>query len=965
MFEQKINFAEIEKKILKFWQDKKIFVKSLKQTQKSEIFSFYDGPPFATGLPHYGHLVAGLIKDVVPRYQTMRGKYVPRRWGWDCHGLPIENLIEQELNLKDKKDIEEKIGIDKFNEFCHDSVLRYAKEWRKTVERTGRWVDMNNDYKTMDVWYMESIWWVFKQLWDKGLIYQGYKSMHICPRCGTTLSNFEVTQNYQDIKDLSVIAKFELTEEPGTYILAWTTTPWTLPGNVALALGEEINYVKVESGGKNYILAQDNLEQIFANQKYKIIDKIKAKELVGKNYKPIFDYFANVDLENKKNIYTIQLADFVTVEDGTGVVHIAPGFGEDDMSLGKEKNLPMIKHVDPTGRFTTKVNDFAGELVKPKQDPQVTDRKIIAYLEKGGLVFKTEEFTHSYPFCWRCDTPLLNYATTSWFVKVTAIKKDLIKNNERINWVPSHLKMGRFGRWLEDANDWAISRSRYWGTPLPVWRCECGENIVVGSRKELEKLGGKKIQDLHKHIVDKIEFGCEKCGKMMRRIPEVLDCWFESGSMPYAQQHYPFENFDNFKRTFPAQFIAEGIDQTRGWFYTLLVLSTALFNKPSYLNVIANGIVLAEDGTKMSKRLKNYPEPDIIMEKYGADALRYYLLASPVMEGENLNFSEKGVKESLQNVVILLYNVFSFYQLYANNIKIDKPKGKNILDRWILTKLHLLIKSVTRAMDTYCLVKAARPIQEFINELSTWYVRRSRGRFKSGEKEVVATLGYVLRELSKIMAPFTPFVADYIYRELRAGESVHLDRWPKFDKKRINEKLISEMELVRKITELGHAIRAEEGIRVRQPLQELRIMNYELRKDLVDLIKEELNVKEIEFVKEIGERKGWVLKSKGDLTIALNTILTDELKNEGITRELIRHVNALRKEAGLTIHDKINVFYETENKSLTELVKETQGKIKKDTISEGIKEKLPKEIKYQKKIKLKGEEIEIGIEVCE
>ena len=914
-----------EKEILNFWQNNKIFEKSLEQTMDPEtssgqVFSFYDGPPFATGLPHYGHLVAGLMKDVVPRYQTMKGKYVTRRWGWDCHGLPVENLIEQEMGLKDRQDIE-RIGIKKFNEAAKNSVLRYATDWRKTVERMGRWVDMDNDYKTMDIWYMESIWWAFKTLWEKGLIFQGYKSMHICPRCETTLSNFEVTQNYQDIRDLSVIAKFELIDEPVTFILAWTTTPWTLPGNVALALGEKTKYVLVESAGENYILAADNVEKIFTDRDYKTIREIKAKDLEGLKYEPLFDYFKDVNLENKENIYTIQLADFVTIEDGTGVVHIAPGFGEDDMNLGQEKHLPMIKHVDPSGRFTSEVKDFAGELVKPKGDTQAMDKKIVANLEARGLVFKSEEFTHSYPLCWRCDTPLLNYATTSWFVKVTAIKKDLIRNNEKINWVPEHLKEGRFGKWLEEAKDWAISRSRYWGTPLPVWQSEDGKQICVGSVKELEELSGQKVEDLHKHIVDEIVI--KKNGKEFHRIPEVLDCWFESGSMPYAQQHYPFANKDIFTKNFPAEFIAEGIDQTRGWFYTLLVLSTALFGQSPYRNVIANGIVLAEDGNKMSKRLKNYPEPDEIMEQYGADALRYYLLTSPVMEGENLNFSESGVKEAMQKVVMLLDNVLSFYKLYAVDKISQKFETDNILDCWILAKLNLLIKEVTEALDTYCLVKATRPVQEFINELSTWYVRRSRNRFKSNDKNAIATMGYVLLELSKVIAPFTPFIADYVYQEITetqkhentklGRESVHLDKWPEVREKLIDKKVLSEMDLARQIVERGLAARAQAGIKVRQPLSSYTTsLAKELSEEIIQIIKDELNVKKLNFGPD-----------------NLDTELSGDLKTEGLVREVIRQINQLRKENRLTINDKVIVYYE----GLNEVFSRFGGEIKKATLA--------------------------------
>ena len=659
---------------------------------------------------------------------------------------------------------------------------------------------------------------------------------------------------------------------------------------------------------------------------------MKTKNLVGKKYKPLFDYFIDADLENKENIYTIQIADFVTIEDGTGVVHIAPGFGEDDMNLGKEKNLPTILHVTPEGRFTKEVRDFAGEPVKPKEDTQATDEKIVGFLEKKSLVFKAEAFTHSYPFCWRCDTPLLNYSTTSWFVKVTEIKKDLIKNNQKVNWVPAHLKAGRFGKWLEGAQDWAISRQRYWGAPIPVWKCQCGEVKVAGSLEEIEELSGKKIDNLHKHVIDKITFKCEKCDGVMKRVPDVLDCWFESGAMPYAQIHYPFENKKWFEKNFPSQFIAEGVDQTRGWFYTLMVLSTALFGKPAYRNVIANGIVLAESGQKMSKRLKNYPEPDLVIDQYGADALRLYLLTSPVMEAETLNFSEIGVKEALQKNIMLIGNVLSFYLMYQKPSTVNRQPSTeskkrstvngqrltNILDKWILAELNLLKQEMTKQMEDYTLVRAARPFSEFINELSTWYVRRSRDRFKSGDQAAVNTLGYVLLEFSKIAAPFIPFTAEDIYQQVCSEkESVHLESWPEADKKLIDKKLLEEMELVRQIVEKGLAARAEAGIKVRQPLASYTtsLVN-KLSEELAKLVKEELNIEELKFGKE--EK--------------LDTELTEELKLAGQAREIIRQINQLRKEAGLTINDKVILYQD----GLDEVFAKFGGGIKKATLAEKI-----------------------------
>ncbi len=910
---------EREKQTLKYWQDNQIFQKSLKKKSPKGDYVFYDGPPFATGTPHYGHIVASLMKDAVPRFWTMNGYHVARRWGWDCHGLPVENLIEKELKIESKKQIEEEVSVCGFNEACKLSVMRYAQVWKDFIPKIGRWVDMDDDYKTMDPHYMESIWWVFKTLFDKGLIYEGYKSMHICPRCDTTLSNFEVTQGYKDIKDLSVIAKFELKDKPGTFVLAWTTTPWTLPGNVALAVGKDIDYVcleipvgfnpseydmdlEIEPG--NYIFSEESAKNNNSDKLHKLhfltyqdninSKKFKGSDLIGKKYQPLFDYYLNADLANKENIYTIQAADFVSTEDGTGVVHIAPGFGQDDLNLGIEKKLPTILHVNPQGQFKAEVKDFAGLNVKPKDDVSAADKKVIEYLKDKKLLFAVEEYEHSYPHCWRCDTPLLNYATSSWFVKVTDIKKDLIKNNKKVSWTPAHLRDGRFGKWLENATDWAISRQRYWGAPLPVWKCDCGQIITVGSIKELEELSGNEVKDLHKHIVDEIKIKCDKCGQEAKRIPDVLDCWFESGSMPYAQVHYPFENKKWFEENFPAEFIAEGVDQTRGWFYTLMVLSTALFNKPAFENVIVNGIVLAEDGQKMSKRLKNYPEPDLIVDKYGADALRYYLLTSPVMEAETLNFSEEGVKEALQKLIMLSGNVLSFYKMYEQGNKIKVLDSKNILDKWILAKLNQLIFEVTQNMEKYDLVRSARPLQDFVNELSTWYLRRSRDRFKDGDEPGINTLGFVLREFAKVSAPFVPFLAEHLYQSVCDDfESVHLEQWPKANKKLIDEKLLAEMELTRQIVEKGLAARANAGIKIRQPLSFYATnLTKSLDKELVELIKDELNVKEIKFGKE----------EKLDLEI------TEELKQEGLVREVVRQINQKRKDLSLTVNDKVPVY---------------------------------------------------------
>ncbi len=955
------NSNQEEQEILKFWEDNQVFEKSISSRSQSEPYHFYDGPPFATGLPHYGHIVASLMKDAVPRYWTMKGKRVERKWGWDCHGLPVENIIEKELDLASKKDIED-YGVDKFNEACRATVLKYATEWKKTVNRMGRWVNMENDYKTMDPGFMESVWWVFKQLWGKGLIYKDYKAMHICPRCSTTLSNFEVTQGYKDIKDISVIGEFKIKNPEkhnlpeNTFVLAWTTTPWTLPGNVLLAVGQDIDYVLIEKQDMGtgplvyFVLAKERLQEVLKDSEYKIVKEMKGVHLVGLEYEPLFPYY-----KDTPNAFRVVSAEFVSTADGTGIVHIAPAFGEDDFKVGKAEGLPLVQHVSMDGKFVNEVTDFAGMEVKPKDDNTKADVEIIKWLAHNGKLFSKEKIEHSYPHCWRCDTPLLNYATTSWFVRVTQIKEQLLKNNQKINWVPEHIKEGRFGQWLEGARDWAISRSRYWGTPLPVWQCaaeKCDGTLVIGSVAEFEKLSGQKITDLHKHIIDNIELPCEKCGGVMKRIPEVLDCWFESGSMPYGQMHYPFENKAKFEASFPAEFIAEGQDQTRGWFYTLHVLATALTmgeqpsipvtgSEPAFKNVIVNGIVLAEDGRKMSKRLKNYPEPEIVIEKYGADALRYYLVTSPVMAAESLNFSEAGVREMYSKLINTLYNVVEFYGMYAQQ---QMPKvsavSTNVLDVWILAKLQILIKEVVVGMETYKLAEASRPIVEFVTELSQWYVRRSRDRFKGDDENdkqaALTTLREVLLTLSKVMAPFTPFIAEKIYQQVKGedgAESVHLESWPEVKQNFVDEEVLAQMRVAREVVELGLAARAEAGLKIRQPLGAIYVGKLVLSKDLEDVIADELNVKQVIN----GDGEG-VVKQAKDITVTLSTVITDELKKEGLLREIVRTINQIRKDQKLTISDRVSVKYKTNDELLNAVFAEYNEEIKKSVLAEEVAE---------------------------
>jgi len=863
----KQSFPNMEEGILDFWEENKIFEKSVKNREGNEKFVFFDGPPFANGLPHYGHILANVLKDAVTRYWTMKGFYVPRTNGWDCHGLPVEYEIEKELKLSGRKEIVD-YGVEKFNDKCRASVFRYTKEWEAMLKRVARWVDFSNSYATLDNDYMESIWGVFKNIWDKDLVYMGHKSMHICPRCETPLSNFEVSQGYKDVTDLSVTCKFKLKGDDA-YVLAWTTTPWTLPGNVALAFGKDIRYVRVagedaEGLDGEFILAEALVEKVFGEGKYKILGDVDIAEFEGKEYEPLFDYYLNSDLEGK--LYTIQFADFVTTEDGTGVVHIAPMFGEDDYNLGKEKGLAMIQHVAMDGTFNDEVKDFAGKFVKGQ------DLMVAKFLQEKGLLFSKQNFKHSYPHCWRCDTPLLNYSTKSLYIKVTDVKDKLLKNNEEVHWQPEHIQQGRFGKWLAGARDWAISRNRFWGCAIPVWECECGERVAVGSIDELKERSGGKMPmrngeiDLHKPYIDEIKFTCEKCGGEMSRIPDVLDCWFESGSMPYAQLHYPFENKDEFEQNFPANFIAEGLDQTRGWFYTLHVLSTILFDKPAFKNVIVNGILLASDGEKLSKRKKNYPDPNLLFDTKGVDSTRFFLYSSTAPLAEDVRFSEAHVDEIVKKFTLTLWNTYSFFVTYANIDKFEPLKDVDSfvpdhkLDKWILSELNALIESITSAMDLYNLTKAVRPMQVFVENLSNWYVRRSRRRFWKSENDsdkdqAYNTLYTVLVKFSTLLAPFMPYVSDEIFKNLTGKESVHLEDWPVVNKNLVDESLNNEIHLVRQIVNLGHSVRSRAKVKVRQPLSLVTIalpkgVDASVVLGQKDVILEELNVKDVSIIDE-------------------------------------------------------------------------------------------------------------------
>jgi isoleucyl-tRNA synthetase len=856
MFETKTDqsFPAREEEVLSFWQREKIFEKSLEARKNSPTYSFYDGPPFATGLPHYGHILAGTIKDAVLRFWTMKGFYVPRRFGWDCHGLPVENEIEKAKELSGATAIEH-FGIAAFNEECRKIVLRYTKEWERTVDRMGRWIDFAHAYKTMDKNYMESVWWVFSQLYARGLVYEGFKVMPFSAKLGTPLSNFEANLNYREVDDPSLTLIFTLRDEPEINLLVWTTTPWTLPMNLALIANKDLDYVRIkDKEGKRYILAKSRLTEYFKDPKeYTIEETFKGEKLEGKPYEPLFPYFAT---KRDRKAFHILLDECVSGEDGTGILHAAPAFGEEDFFVCTREGIEPVCPVDHNGRYTKEVPDYEGTYVKD------ADKEIIKRLKQEKKVFHHGTIRHRYPFCWRSDTPLIYKAVRTWFVGVEKIKEQLISANQQIHWVPEHIKEGRFGKWLENARDWAVSRNRYWGTPIPIWRNDVGDCIVISSVKELEERVGKKIEDLHRHHIDQLTF--VENGKVFKRIPEVFDCWFESGSMPYAEHHFPFEGKGKVPERFPADFIGEGLDQTRGWFYTLTVLSVALFHKPCFKNVIVNGIILAEDGNKMSKRLKNYPEPDLVFNQYGADALRLYLLSSPAVQGEDLRFSERGVELIVRQALIPLWNAYHFLATYATiydwNPKKSAHHPKAEIDRWILSLLQKLIAEVNSAMEQYLLGKAVDPFVSFIDQLTNWYIRRCRPRFWSDvasqdRDEAFATLYTVLKTLAKVAAPFTPFLSEAIYLPLKSEDelaSVHLCDFPLYDSKLRDEALEKEMASVQTVVSAGHALRKEHKIKVRQPLPKADVISADgetlasLKRNQ-GLIADELNVKKVEF----------------------------------------------------------------------------------------------------------------------
>ncbi len=984
----KVSFPALEEAVLAFWQEKETFAQSLKNRQGAKAFIQYDGPPFATGLPHYGHLIQSALKDSFPRYKTMQGFYVERRFGWDCHGLPVEYEVEKELGVAGKMGIEA-YGVPKFNEACRSIVLRYADEWQHTINRMGRWVDFKNDYKTMNPNYMESIWWVFKQLWDKDLIEEGAYILPYCPRCSTPLSNHELTMGgYKEVTDQTGTVRFALLERPNTYFMAWTTTPWTLPSNVGLAVGPEIDYVELHelASGDRYILAANRVSAYFADETlYKVEAQYKGAQLAGLRYEPLMPYFAHLASEGA---FAVHCAEYVGADDGTGMVHLANGFGEDDYNALKGVGLPTICPIDEACQFTAEVSDYAGRFVKE------CDKDILKRLKAEGKLIKQEGYLHNYPHCWRCSSPLIYRAISSWFVKVPQIIPQMLKANEAITWIPDHIKEGRFGKWLAGARNWAISRNRYWGNPLPVWRCaSCGKTEVMGSRSDLTAKSGQTPDDLHSHHIDGITYACP-CGGEMKRIAEVFDCWFESGAMPFAQQHYPFENADALDKFFPADFIVEGIDQTRGWFYTLTVLAVALFDKPAFNMCLTTGLVLASDGQKMSKSKNNYTNPLEIIGQYGADATRLYLQSSKLSQGDDLKFVDDGVKDMIKTLLLPLWSAYSFYITYAN---IDEVQGEILntlpthqLDQWILAQTNRLIATVEEAMDNGNIASAIGTLSGYLDLLNNWYIRRSRRRFWKSDNDDDKMMAYntlytVLHTFALVAAPLMPFLTETIYGNLRIAnepESVHLCNWPTVNAVFNNDTLLAEMELVMQVVTMGHALRSSHNLKNRMPLAKVFVVsrNAAVRavlKKMEAVVLEELNVKALEVLaqedglvsysmkanfKVLGKILGPDMKvaaacieqvpmcdivrllnnetvtitfagqthqqlalmlehvivqrhqkenlkamNEGEITVALDAALTDDLILEGAMRDLVRAIQSLRKERGFEVTDRIEL----------------------------------------------------------
>ncbi|MEG6611844.1 isoleucine--tRNA ligase [Pseudoclostridium thermosuccinogenes] len=852
-----LNFVDREKEVLEFWKKNNIFEKSIESREGGPTYTFYDGPPTANGMPHIGHILTRVIKDIIPRYRTMKGYKVLRKAGWDTHGLPVELEVEKQLGINGKSQIEN-YGVEPFIKQCKQSVWKYKNEWEKMSDRVGYWADMENPYVTYDNNYIESEWWALKKIWEQGLLYKGHKIVPYCPRCGTALSSHEVAQGYKDVKETSIYVKFRVKGEEQVYLMAWTTTPWTLPSNVALTVNPDETYVKAKCSDEVYILAEALAETVL-KEEFEVLERVQGKDLIGMEYEPLFDFV----VPDKKAYYVVG-GDFVTLTDGTGIVHTAPAFGEDDARVGRAYDLPFVQLVNEQGRFVDAVKPWKGVFVKD------ADREIISHLDQRNLLYKAMDYEHSYPFCWRCDTPLLYYARDTWFIKMTEVKDRLIKNNRTVNWLPENIKEGRFGNFLENVVDWGLSRERYWGTPLPIWECECGHRHVVGSIAELKEMGENVPEDieLHKPYIDNVYLKCPKCKKgRMKRVTEVIDCWFDSGSMPFAQWHYPFENEDLFKDNFPADFISEAIDQTRGWFYSLMAISTLLFDQSPFKNCIVMGHVNDKDGQKMSKHKGNVVDPWTVLDKQGADAVRWYFYteSAPWLPSR---FYEEAVSEAQRKFMGTLWNTYAFYVLYANIDQFDPTKYEldfeklSVMDKWILSKLHTLIGIVDKNLENYRITESARAIEDFVDELSNWYVRRSRERFWQKEMNqdkinAYMTLNTVLVTVAKLSAPFVPFMAETMYRNLvktvdpNAPESVHMCDFPVVDETFVDAELEKNMELVLKIVVEGRACRNTANIKNRQPLGKMFVKSeFELPETFRELVMDELNVKELIFTND-------------------------------------------------------------------------------------------------------------------
>lgn len=989
--EEKYDPPRIEKEIIDFWEKNDIFKKSLEMRKNGKRFVFLEGPPTANGLPHPGHVLTRTMKDLMLRYKVMNGYYIERKAGWDTHGLPVEIEVEKLLGLKNKQEIEE-YGIKKFNEECRTSVFRYEEAWKDMTKRVGFWIDMEHPYVTLKNDYIESVWWSLKKAWEKGMLARGHRVTPYCPRCGTTLSSHEVAQGYRETTDPSIFIKFKVTDRD-EYFLAWTTTPWTLISNAALAVNPDEWYVKIEYRGETLILSETRANVLFKNEDYKILDSRKGEEIIGTKYEPLYTY-AKPD----GDCWYVIGADYVSMDEGTGIVHIAPAFGEEDYDAGQKYNLPMIQLVKPDGTFPEEVEKWAGTFVKD------ADAGIIEDLKKRGLLMSVQEYTHQYPFCWRCNSPLLYYAIESWFIRMSKLREQLVENNEKIRWHPDYLKYGRFGEFLKEARDWSLSRKRYWGTPLPIWKCqECENEVCIGSVDELKNLTENfpEEYDLHRPFVDELDVKCPKCGGNMKREAEVIDAWYDSGSAFFAQWHYPFENQEKFKENFPADFICEAIDQTRGWFYSLLAVSTLNFDESPYKEVLSLGHILDEKGLKMSKKARNYIEPKEIFDREGADAMRWYLISASAPWSPK-RFYEQVVKDTLGKFLLTVWNTYSFYFTYSSldnfeyNTKKVPFEKRCLLDRWIISRLHNLTRDVREKIENFELHKAARAIEDFVvRDLSNWYIRNSRKRFWTEEETADKLAGYstiheLLSTLSKLTAPFVPFISEKIYRSLGEGESVHLCDYPVCDDGRIDEKLEEQMDKVRDITEMARSLRAKRGIKLRYPLPRAIVVSDRDISGLANILKEEINVKELEFSDSIApfmeslvkpnysslgpkfkdkageaasmierlspegikgakikigddeyyvsdedytleerEKEGFaVVESNGEYVV-LSTEQTPELIAEGFSREIVRRVQEMRKDMNLDMEDIITVSIDIDG----ERVKGREDYIKSETRS--------------------------------